>query len=57
MSQQLPPPVRIIPKSWLALVQKQWGEDWKKPDPAYEFSNGRTFDTPSNGGGPYDQSS
>ena len=31
--------------SWLQLVQKAWGESWNTPDRAYEFSNGRHFDS------------
>jgi hypothetical protein len=38
--------------NWRELVQKQWGKDYAKPDPGYEFSNGRKFETPKTGG-PY----
>lgn len=38
--------------SWKEIAQKAWGKDWTKPDPGYEFSNGRKFETPKNGG-PY----
>jgi hypothetical protein len=38
--------------NWKELVMKQWGKDWAKPEPAYEFSNGRKFHDPKNGG-PY----
>lgn len=44
--------VRTRQLSWKELVLKRWGKDWAKPDPAYEFSNGRKFETPKNGG-PY----
>jgi hypothetical protein len=27
-----------------AMVRKQWGKEWNKPEIAYEFSNGRKFD-------------
>lgn len=29
--------------NYSALVRKEWGENWNKPDIAYEFSNGRKF--------------
>lgn len=38
--------------SWKELVMKRWGKDYNKPDPGYEFSNGRKMETPKNGG-PY----
>lgn len=38
--------------NWRELVQKAWGKEANKPDPGYEFSNGRKFDTPKTGG-PY----
>jgi hypothetical protein len=38
--------------NWKELVLKRWGKDYAKPDPGYEFSNGRTFETPKDGG-PY----
>lgn len=38
--------------SWKDLVQKKWGKEYTKPDPGYEFSNGRKFETPKEGG-PY----
>jgi hypothetical protein len=38
--------------NWKELVLKRWGKDWAKPDPGYEFPNGRKFETPQNGG-PY----
>jgi hypothetical protein len=44
--------VRTKVIDWKQLVQQRWGKDWAKPDPAYEFSNGRKFDTPKTGG-PY----
>ena len=31
--------------SWLQLVQGAWGERWNAPDQAYQFSNGRRFDS------------
>jgi hypothetical protein len=31
----------------LELARKAWGKDWTKPDPAYEFSNGRNFEQPA----------
>jgi hypothetical protein len=30
---------------YAALVRKQWGKEWTKPDIAYEMSNGRTFES------------
>lgn len=41
---------RII--DWKSLVQKKCGKEYTKPDPGYEFSNGRKFDDPKRGG-PY----
>jgi hypothetical protein len=38
--------------SWKEIVQRKLGKDQSKPEPAYEFSNGRKFETPTNGG-PY----
>jgi hypothetical protein len=38
--------------SWKEIVQKSLGTDKSKPEPGYEFSGGRKFDTPNNGG-PY----
>lgn len=37
---------------WKAEVLKREGKEWAKPEPAYEFSNGRKFNEPTNGG-PY----
>ena len=39
--------------NWGAYVRKSWGEDWHKPDVAYEFSNKRKFNDPGANGGPY----
>lgn len=36
--------VRTRELSYKELVQKAWGKDWKKPEPAYEF-HGRTFES------------
>jgi hypothetical protein len=38
---------------WREMVQRSWGKDWTKPEPAYEFGS-RTLDDPKDGG-PYDQ--
>lgn len=38
--------------SWKELVLKRLGKDATKPEPGYQFSNGRAFDTPKQGG-PY----
>jgi len=38
--------------NWKELVLKKWGKEYQKPDPGYEFSNGRKFETPKRGG-PY----
>lgn len=44
--------VRFRDLDWSQLCRDRWGKDWNKPEPAYEFSGGRTFDDPKNGG-PY----
>lgn len=44
--------VRTRTLSWKELVLKRLGKDANKPDPGYEFSGGRKFDTPKSGG-PY----
>lgn len=42
--------------SWLQLVQQAWGEKLNVPDTAYEFSNGRRFDsTDRTNGGIYEE--
>lgn len=46
--------VRTRTLSWREIAQKAWGKEWNKPEPAYQFSGGRTFDDPKNGG-PYRQ--
>lgn len=38
---------------WKALVYKALGTSRSKPDPAYVFSNGRTFNDRGTAGGPY----
>jgi hypothetical protein len=35
-----PPPVRVTNYSYADLVKKAEGEDFNKPDIAYDFSNG-----------------
>ena len=36
--------------SWLSLVEKAWGPEFKAPDHGiYEFSNGRKFDSTDKG--------
>jgi hypothetical protein len=30
-------------QNWYAMVVESWGEEWGKPDPGYEWSNGRRF--------------
>lgn len=30
--------------NWYSMVLDVWGEDWAKPDIAYEMTNGRRFD-------------
>jgi hypothetical protein len=47
------PPVRTKPIDYAALVKRAAGKDWNKPEPAYEFSNGRKFDDTGSNGGPY----
>ena len=46
--------VRTRTLSWKEIVLKRLGKEANKPDPGYEFSGGRKFDTPTNGG-PYNQ--
>ena len=36
-----------------AQVRRIWGDEWHKPEIAYEFSNGRKFNSPGKNGGPY----
>lgn len=45
--------VRTRTLSWREIVQKAWGKEWTKPEPAYQFTN-RTFDEPKTPG-PYRQ--
>ena len=46
-----PPKVVTKPIDYAALVRKVEGDEFKKPEPSYEFSNGRKFeDSGSNGG-------
>ena len=40
---------------WKSLVSKSWGKDYKKPDTAYEFSNGRKFEDTTEQGGSFYQ--
>lgn len=35
------PGSRLI--DWSAEVRKSWGDEYNKPDTAYQFSNGREF--------------
>lgn len=44
--------VRTRTLSWKEIVLKKLGKDANKPEPGYEFSGGRTFETPKDGG-PY----
>lgn len=46
-----PPVFRTL--DWGALVRKEWGDSWHKPEIGYEFSNGRKFNDPGASGGPY----
>jgi hypothetical protein len=41
------PPVRVTSYSYADLIKKAEGEDFNKPDIAYEFTNGRKFNNPS----------
>ena len=36
-----PPTFRTI--NWGAMVRRAWGRSWHKPEIAYRFQNGRTF--------------
>jgi len=47
------PPVTTKPIDYAALVRKVEGEDYKKKETAYEFSNGRKFEDTGSNGGPY----
>jgi len=39
-------PVSTRSISWLDLVTRQWGTEWRAPDhDIYKFSNGRGFDS------------
>ena len=40
-----PPKVVTRPVDYAALVRKVEGEEFKKPEPSYEFSNGRNFNS------------
>jgi hypothetical protein len=46
--------VRVREFDWAQLVRDKWGKDWTKPEPAYEFSGGRTMDDNPRGG-PYSE--
>ena len=48
MPAETPPVTREI--DWAAEVRKAWGKEWTKPEPAYEWSNGRKFEVPADGG-------
>lgn len=55
MTQPTTPRVQTRQLSWKELCQKAWGKDWANPDPSYEFSGGRSFEsTDSRQGGPYE---
>jgi hypothetical protein len=43
--------VRTRALDWKEIVQRSWGKEWTKPEPAYEFT-ARTFEDNPNGG-PY----
>lgn len=42
--------------NWAQLVQQVLGEEYKKPDYVYEFSNGRKFDESGPDGAFYERS-
>lgn len=49
------PTSRII--DWAALVRRAWGPEYNQPDKAYQFSNGREFNsTDGQRGGIYEGS-
>lgn len=50
-----PPPVTTKPIDYAALVKKAEGEEWNKPEVAYEFSNNRKFNDSGSNGGIYEQ--
>lgn len=39
--------------NWNAEVRKIWGEKWNKPEVAYVFSSGRTFELRTEDAGIY----
>lgn len=48
--------VQFTNRSWKEMVDKAAGKDKNKPDVAYEFSNGRKFDsTDSTSSGIYER--
>jgi hypothetical protein len=44
VSEQDPFHNRIRYIDYAALVRDLWGDEWKKPEVVYEFSNGRKFE-------------
>ena len=46
---------RVI--NWAAEVRKEWGEEWNKPEIAYEFSNDRKFEDTGDNNGVYQKGS
>ncbi len=47
MEQTKPVTTRVL--NWAAEVRKAWGDEYQKPDVAYEFSNGRKFESSDRG--------
>ena len=45
MTQPTFPVVKIIPKSWADMVKRAEGEEYNRPEPAYEFSDRKFIDT------------
>jgi hypothetical protein len=49
-------PVATKPVDYAALVRKQWGVEYNKPEEVYEFSNNRKFEDSGSNGGVYNPS-
>lgn len=39
----------FLERSWKAIVLRQWGPEYNRSDDAYEFSNGRKFESSDRG--------
>lgn len=52
MNEDLQQRVHTRTIDWRQMVEQRLRDEKNKPEPGYEFSGGRKFDTPTNGG-PY----